>query len=352
MKKRKHLHFLFSVIPLSILMVVGFWYIFFIFPLSLEFSQAMTNNDVVISAVKYTNGLDGKMVNKKSDATIQVVGVMIDNHPDAYPESSVAQAKIVYEAPVEGGFTRYMAIFDVKQKIAEVGPVRSARSYFIDWLQEYGDGLYMHSGGSPQALDIIKNRNVFDANEFFWGEYYWRSPDRVAPHNLYTSSDSWQKIVGAYGDKKKLFTPDKAWKYSKIVGKTMFATSELKIRFVPDFEVAWTYDSKNLNYTRSVNRNIEKDKDGSPVQARNILVQFANVSDIASDDKGRKEIKTVGTGKAIILKKGSVTYGTWAKLGQTYRTRFYNKYGGEVLLAPGNTWVEVVPQDVNVEVSN
>jgi len=212
--------------------------------------------------------------------------------------------------------------------------------------------LYMHSGGSPEALTTIKEKKIFDANEFFWGEYYWRSPERVAPHNLYTSSDNWQKIVGQYGNTSTLFTADKAWKYTRLLGQTTGKKVGLKITFSESYEVAWAYDAKNLNYTRAINGSKEVDKDGTEVRARNILVQITSVKEINGDDKGRVEIVTVGSGEAIILKKGAVIYGTWKKKSLGDRTRFYDKNKKEVMLAPGNTWVEVVPTTVNVQVTN
>ena len=325
---------------------------FFYYYPSKELLRALSNSDFTITAVKYINPLDGKAVNKKVDSVLQAVGVMIDNHPNSRPESGVSKAKIVYEAPVEGGLTRYLAIFDSKQVVAEVGPVRSARAYFLDWIQEYGRGLYMHSGGSPEALSAIKTKNIFDANEFFWGQYYWRSSDRLAPHNLYTSSSNWAKIVSLYGNKSSLFTADKAWKYTRLIGQTIGKKSELKIPYSDEYAVTWTYDVKALNYTRSVNGKKEKDKDGSEIRARNILVQISNVKEINGDDKGRVEVATIGSGEAIILKKGAVIYGTWKKSSLTARTRFYDKNKKEIVLVPGNTWVQVVPADVNILVTN
>ena len=311
---------------------------FFYYYPSRESLQALNSNDFVISAA--------------SDPALRVVGVMIDNHPDARPESGVARAKIVYEAPVEGGLTRYLAIFDSQQTAAEVGPVRSARPYFLDWLQEYGDGLYMHSGGSPEALNLIKARNIFDANEFFWGEYYWRSQGRPAPHNLYTNSDNWTKIVDRYGSTSSMFTADRAWKYSRLVGQTIGKKGELKIPYGPANMVSWIYDAETLDYARFINGQPEIDKDGTAVRARNILVQITGVKEIAGDDKGRVEIAAVGGGEAIILKKGSVTYGTWKKSSPSARTRFYDRNKNEVVLAPGNTWVEVTPKETNILVTD
>ncbi len=349
------------IIVLILISVIGIGVVFFYLYPSKESLQAISNNDFTITAVKYVNPLDGKAVNKKVDSVLQVVGVMVDNHPDARLESGVSKAKIVYEAPVEGGLTRYLAIFDSKQAVAEVGPVRSARAYFLDWMQEYGRGLYMHSGGSPEALNLIKVRNIFDANEFFWGQYYNRSQERPAPHNLYTGNGNWLEIINKYGNKSSLFTADKAWKYSRLVGQTIGKKGGLKIPFSESYEVVWTYDAKNLNYSRARNGIKETDKDGSEVRARNILVQITGVREINGDDKGRVDVTTVGSGEAIILKKGAVIYGTWKKSSLTARTRFYtyekspsggSPIGREVVLIPGNTWVEVVPANVNVLVTN
>ncbi len=316
----------------------------------IEFTQAAFSDELVISAKKFTSSLDGQPVKTKEETSSAVVGVMIDNHADAYPQAGISKAKIVYEAMVEGGITRYFAIFDSRQKVNEVGPVRSARLYFLDWIQEYGDGLYVHSGGSPQALAAIGPRGIFDGNEFFRGQYFWRSPDYFAPHNLFISGDNWRKMIVAYGDTDNLFTPDKAWKYSTVVGKTIGKTSVITILFSPGYEVVWAYDSKNLNYLRSINGRVHVDKDNSEVRARNLIIQFTSVGTISNDDKGRQEIKTVGSGKAIMLKKGSVTYGTWKKNSLTDRTRFYDSKGKEFVFVPGNTWVEVVPSETKVSI--
>jgi hypothetical protein len=340
------------IIILALISIAVIGGVFFYYYPAQELLQATGKNDFIVTAVKYVNPLNGTPVKSKADSAVRVVGVMIDNHPDARPESGISKAKIVYEAPVEGGLTRYLAIFDSKQDVAEVGPVRSARVYFLDWLQEYGSALYMHSGGSPEALFAIREQKIFDANEFFLGKYYWRNTDRQAPHNLYASSDKWQKIISQHGGTSSLFTADKAWKYTKLIGQTVGKKSKLKIPFMESYAVTWTYDAKNLNYTRDINGGREVDKDGLQVTARNILVQITSVKEINGDDKGRVKVATVGGGDAIILKKGSVAYGIWKKTSLTDRTRFYDKNKKEIMLAPGNTWVEVVPTTVNVQVIN
>jgi hypothetical protein len=318
-----------------------------------HYRQLANITDIVFdnhSQPLYTNPLSGEPVSSTAETAVQVVGVMIDNHVDAWPQSGVAEAKIVYEAVVEGGITRYFALYDSTQNVAEVGPVRSARVYFLDWIQEYGDGLYVHSGGSPQALAAIKPRGVFDANEFFWGRYFWRASHHYAPHNLYISGAKWQAMLAQRQASTTLFTSDKAWKYTTGVGTTAPTNYNLAVTFSAGYEVEWQYNSSSLQYQRSINNKKEKDRDGSEIWARNLVVQVTDVADIANDDKGRQEVKTIGSGKAIVLKKGAVIYGTWSKKSITDRTRFYDNNGQEIVFTPGTTWVEVVDATMKVEV--
>jgi hypothetical protein len=182
-----------SVLVISLLVVALLWKIFSaprLLP-PVPFTPA--------EGPSYYSFLDGKPVGSASEQRPRVISIMIDNHPGARPQSGLSQAQVVYEVPVEGEFTRYFAIFNASTTVDKVGPVRSARPYFLDWLQEYGDALYIHSGGSPEALQILRNSTLFDANEFFRGAYFWRGTDHLAPHNLYTSSTAWNKLLAEYG---------------------------------------------------------------------------------------------------------------------------------------------------------
>lgn len=301
-------------------------------------------------APTYASKLDGLLASRKVNTNPQVVAVMIDNHPDARPQSGLSKAKIVYEAPVEGEFTRYMAIFEKGQNVSEVGPVRSARPYFLDWLQEYGRGLYMHSGGSPAALSLIGQRKIFDADEFFWGSYYWRTSEKQGPHNLLTKSENWQKILEKYSTSTDGMSSKNAWKFATIIGKGISTQREIKISYASTYEVTWKYDPKALDFVRYINGVKYQDMNGAEVKARNVLIQYVNMNTL--DSEGRRSIMTVGTGSARVLKKGEVIQATWVKKTLSDRTRFYTKQGIEFVLLPGTTWVEIVPNDTKVEVTN
>ncbi len=293
--------------------------------------------------VIYHSELDGLPVISPENMAPIVVGVMIDNYPDARPQSGLLPAKIVYEAPAEGGITRYFAVFDSIQNVEKIGPVRSARPYFIDWLKEY-DGLYMHCGGSPEALDILKNGKVFDLNEMYEGAYYWRDESRTAPHNLYTSSEKWNKAFEANPDEKKIF--NNAWKFGDVSSSSLEIVKNITIEYAPDYIVGWGYDESQKIYSRFVNGTLLLE-DGIVLTANNVIIQYVKTRVV--DDYGRKEINTDGQGGMRLLRDGTMVRGIWKK--ENGRTRFYDSTGQELNLKPGKIWIQIVPKEINTKIS-
>ncbi len=302
----------------------------------------------------YFSHLNGVQVTSKVGEVPKVLAMMIDNHPDARPQSGIADASVVYEAPAEGGITRYMAIFTKDQQVSLAGPVRSARPYFMDWAREYGNPPYMHVGGSPEALAKIKQLGMWDADQFFWSQYYWRSTNRFAPHNVYTKSDNWEKLFDDYGAKH----PEKkwdGWKFENNVDTTISPSSTLvsgiTIRYNSGYVVEWRFNQSTQVYERFVNGSPYKTLDGKLVVANTIAVQ--TVASRVLDDEGRKEIVTAGQqGQSRVLKYGRLFAGNWKKGVGDARTRFYDAQGTELPFAPGTIWVQVVPNDVQIEVRN
>ena len=296
-----------------------------------------------------TSQLDGLSVTSTGEERPDIIAVMIDNHPDALPQAGLKDAPVVYEAPVEGGLTRFMAIY-AKNGVAEkVGPVRSARPYYLDWLREYGDALYMHCGGSPAALDLIKQENIFDANEFYNGGYYWRDNLRYAPHNLYTKAGNWQKLWSDKSVARTIKVWD-GWKFDETSPTGTEATDikELNIKYSPGYEAGWKYNAVNKNFERQMDGKPHADTTGQ-ITADNILIQFASVEIL--DEVGRRAIETVGQGEARVLRDGKIIKGIWKKEGIYDRTRFFNASGEEIKLKPGRTWIQVVPLGTVLEVA-
>ncbi|MEK7644062.1 MAG: DUF3048 domain-containing protein [Patescibacteria group bacterium] len=285
---------------------------------------------------------DGVCVPNETDRFTPLVAVMIENHPEARPLSGLSKAVIVYEAPVEAMFTRFLAIFPYDQEVFKVGPVRSARPYYLDWLAEYGNPMYLHVGGSPEALNLIKKRMMFDLDQYFHGKNFWRSADRSAPHNVYTSDDLWKN---AWNDLAgKLSTRDlESWNFAERESCVKDCVREISISFLPpSYAVFWRYDSKTGRYARFQAGAPHQDQDGATIEADTIIVQ--RVVHEVLDEVGRLKIDTVGGGEALVFRDGYAVKGVWKKNDFDGRTRWIGENGLPIRLKPGKIWIEVVPE--------
>lgn len=314
---------------------------------------AKETGPAVIDAVetfKYFSPLTGLGVREEKDASPRTVAVMIDNSPEAYPLSGLNEAAIIYEAPVEGIIPRLMAIYPESSTVEKVGPVRSARPYYLDWAAEYGNVLYMHCGGSADGLAEIKAKKIFDANEFFRGPYFWRESARLAPHNLYTNAEKWQNYFIDYGGSRE-FGDWQGWQFGDLPATGTEKISFVKVKYGEKFLVEWRYNTTSSLWERYLGGDIFLDDKNNPVVADNIIIEYADVSVI--DAVGRREIATLSSGDdARILAHGQMARGVWKKDKFDSRTEFYNEAGEEILLPPGRTWVMIVPQKTPVEVGN
>lgn len=294
---------------------------------------------------------DGRCLSDSESLQPAVVGIMIEDYLEAQPLSGVSQASVVYEAPVEGNIPRFLALYAVGDTVNEVGPVRSARPYYLDWLSEYGDPLYMHVGGSNDALEKIKTFNIFDINEFYHGALFWRAKDRYAPHNTFTSSERWQKAFADLGEKRnqKMYT---GWNFDQHSecnqASTTACIQKIAFSYVPGaYEVEWKYNAEKKMYERFQNGALHKDKDGQGMVATTIIVQHADMDIL--DDVGRRGIDTVGKeGQVEVYVLGNKTSGTWKKETRQSRTQWLDENGNTIPLAAGKIWVEVVPTGMNV----
>ena len=128
---------------------------------------------------KYYSHLNGIEVASKADLSRPVTAIMIENSPDARPHSGLKQAEVVYEAIAEGGITRFLTLFQ-QHKPQLIGPVRSLRMYYVDWLAPYQASV-AHVGGSHASLQEVRNGKYRDIDQFFNGSSYWRANDRRPP---------------------------------------------------------------------------------------------------------------------------------------------------------------------------
>lgn len=306
------------------------------------------------SAPAFRDPLTGLPISEEPSGLPRVYAVMIDNSVDAWPQSGVDKAFLVIEAPVEAAIPRLEAFFEAGAEVDKVGPVRSARPYFVDWADEF-DALYAHVGGSNAALDLIASRGTFDLNEFSHGGSYWRASDRSAPHNAYTSSELLAAAVTKAEEKGRapsvLYGTWTFAEYSVPTGAADQAAAgpAVSVRFNSDVYTAeWQYDAETGTYLRSQGGRASRTEDGVRLDANNVAVVVTDVDVI--DAVGRREIRTTGTGRAWLLQGGVAREVTWKKPSVTERLAFYDEAGREIEMFPGKTWIEVVPDESDVTV--
>ncbi|MDO8261224.1 MAG: DUF3048 domain-containing protein [Candidatus Magasanikbacteria bacterium] len=276
------------------------------------------------------------------------VAVMIDNSPEARPQAGLASSSYVIEAEAEGGVTRFLAIFASTDLPDRIGPVRSARPYYVDWANEFS-ATYTHCGGSPEALLKITRDGIVDLNEFYKGASFWRDNVRVAPHNVYTSKD----LLTSFLNEKGL----REGKYFGLVYKTdndilqRPSQNEINIDYkLKGFQVSWVYNKDNNDYIRFVSGQEYKDEQGGTIRAKNVIIQTIDAKEL--DEKLRLEMQVIGEGKAVVCRDGKCEDGVWKKTSSTAKTRFYDKNSQEFSFNAGATWVQVVRPEINVKITN
>jgi hypothetical protein len=267
--------------------------------------------------------------------TPRAYGVMIDNHVDSWPQAGLDRAFLVFEAPVEAGISRMLAFYSEDQEVQKIGPVRSARPYFLDWNNEL-DALYAHVGGSDAALDRIVSGGTLDLNQYWFDEYFWRSYSRYAPHNVYTSTE----LLGSYS--KKTEPLYETWVFKDPAVSVEPTIEQLSVSFYPPIYVAdWKYDRSTNRYMRFQNGSAHTVEDGGQIFADNVAVIVTEVKIL--DSVGRRSIRTIGEGEAVVFLDGKIEEGKWKKSSESQRLRFYAKDGTEIVFNSGMTWIEVVP---------
>ncbi len=277
----------------------------------------------------------------------QVFAVMIENSYEAWPLSGLDQAFFVIEAPVEGNIPRFITFFEEGAISKKIGPVRSARPYYLDWADEFSS-IYAHVGGSPEALGLIHtNGSTRDFDQFFQSEYFWRdNVGRFAPHNVYTSTDLLMSSLAEIGRSTRTYLP---WLFAD--GKTSGSAISPTIDWESGstYDVTWKYSESTNVYTRFQGTTIMKTSSGSTVTANNVVVFESDISVV--DSTGRRHIRTIGEGKALVYQNGAKIEATWKKPVRTDRLRFYGADGKEIVMNAGKTWMEVVPDLKNVSES-
>ena len=316
--------------------------------------------------------LDGVMHTKKARQAWEKrrpLAIMIENHQEARPQSGLSVADIIYEAVAEGGITRFMAIFYCNLSDVQVGPVRSARTYYLDWLGEY-DGLYAHVGGAntpgpADALSQIINYKVKDLNQFsigfpvFWRDYQRLGHPVATEHTMYSTTQKLWEIgakrgwtatdsAGIKWDAK--FTP---WKFKDPAPEGGGQATKITVNFwesQDEYRVEWNYDATSNSYKRKHGQDHLDLNNKQQLTAKNIVVLFQRESNANDGYPGNVHLlyKTIGTDKALFFRDGRVLEGKWIKPSRTARTKFVDKNGKEIEFTRGQIWIQTVPEGSKV----
>lgn len=281
-----------------------------------------------------------------------VTGVMIENSLDSRPQSGLSQASVVFEAIAEGGITRFLALYQDNTP-DDVGPIRSARPYYIQWLLGFDAG-YAHVGGSPEAISDIGAWGVRDLDQFYNGGSYHRISSRAAPHNVYTGIATLNQLETAKGYTSSSFTslvrktPPKATKVtSKTKSKTAVkvpapAAKTIDLRLSGAlYNVHYDYVAATNTYSRSEGGAAHIDANGNVQLSPTVVVALVMTYGIQSDGK-HSDYATIGDGTAYIFQDGGVSIGHWTKSSEKAQFSFTDDAGKPIPLSPGQTWFTAV----------
>jgi hypothetical protein len=345
----------------------------------LQSGSEVTSNDTLPKTEECP--LNGEKYSKKQREWWEKhrpLGIMIENHIEARPQSGLASADVIYEAVAEGGITRFLAIFYCKEG-SNIGPVRSARTYFLDWISEYGDyPLYAHVGGAntpgpanalgqiesygwnlyndlsqfnlsyptfkrieqPNGKDVATEHTMFSSTEELWKVAQMRE---LA--NVNKDGDSWNKDFVEYSFKDDAKETDR-------VGAQLIHLEPWED--YKEYAVGWIYDTTSNVYKRENGGKPHVDKNtNKQITAKNIVVLIMSESHANDGYENNVHLlyRTKGTGKAYVFMDGREIIGTWRKDGRSARTLLSDSDGSPIEFNRGTIWFEILPTNGVVNVS-
>lgn len=283
--------------------------------------------------------------------TDRPIAVMIDNEPGAWPQAGIQEAYMVYEAIIEGGQTRLMALFK-GATTSKIGPIRSSRHYFVEFAMEHS-AIYAHFGWSPKAEETIKNNNVNNINGINYdGSKFWR--EGTGYHTAFTSIANLKEVAKeknyiSIGSNEAIYQYS-AREYNLETEKDV---QSINMVYSNNHSVSYKYDEDRKVFLRSQRGNAHTDRvTKEQYYAKNIIV--AVMSNYALSDgtnKGRQEVVNEGTGTGYYLTNGKCISITWKKDSLKSKTYFYDLNGNEIVLNDGITFVQIVPKGQKIDIT-
>lgn len=280
------------------------------------------------------------------DSSVRPWAASIDNQGEKpFPQGGLSQAQIVYEIPVEGGVTRFLALF-WNADVDLIGPIRSARDYMLDIFMPY-DGILVHVGGSPQALADIRNiaeveslNAMINAGSIF--EDITNDPKDW--QDTYTTGEKISDFLESKAYNLTTDSSDAMMKYhdEMTVPESSMQANMVSITYSEQNRCAYIYDETRQVYFRNRDGKAHVDRnDGNPFEVVNIIIQKVTTRKITGDTEGRLEVDLIGSGEGYYITGGKSIEITWEKTERFGPTKYYDSEGKEIILNPGNTWIQI-----------
>lgn len=273
------------------------------------------------------------------------LAVKVENLAAARPQAGLNDADVVYEEPVEGGITRFIAIYQCRDA-TRIGPIRSARLVDADILRQFGSPVFAFAGGVPAVLSAVEEAGAISIAFGTDSEFFQEDPNRSEPHHVFSSTAALYR--GASGD-----PPDPVFSFDPDRPTSEKRARLIHLDFSPFSNVFWKFSPKNRVWLRSHDDEPHTLEDGSKVAAVNVIVQVVEVRPSQIVDAAGNpspEIDAVGSGKAFVFRNGRVIEGQWVRESDDDVTEFRDASGDEIPLAPGLTWIELFPSDRTIEI--
>lgn len=279
------------------------------------------------------------------------IAIMIDNVGEAKPQAGLNEAAIVYEITVEGGLTRLLAVYkDIKDQEETIGPVRSARPVFIDYVLE-NDSIFVHYGYSKRAEGDIEKLKINNVNGLVTESAFWRTTEKKAPHNVLTNM---KKIIG-YAEKqgyKTTSTQKSVLKYvsNEIELENGQTANTVNMPYTASHKVTFKYNPETKLYERYVNGKVEKDMVSKQTRVtKNIIITYAhNYTTDEDAGYGRQEIENIGNLEGYYITNGKAIKIKCSKSSRNAQTVYKDENGKEIDVNDGNTYIQIVPIDTKV----
>lgn len=263
-----------------------------------------------------------------------VLVVKLDNTPSSNPWSGLKAADVVYLEQVEGGLSRYVAVFSSAYPTT-VGPVRSARISDIELLRQYGKVAFAYSGVQSKMLPVLKKAYLIDVSDDHGGLGYHRDTSRPAPYNLFASPSTLLKR--AVHSAKAV---DIGFTFDDAVPAGGSAATKVSASF-PATRVGLTWNASSGRWLATMNGRKSMATEGGQLGGTTVIIQYVSVTQSIYHDKNGNYTplsRTVGTGSALILRNGQVWHATWSRPSASGGTQWL--VGGQPFpLAPGQVWI-------------